>query len=201
MKKDILRLGFVLALYAMGACVALALVYTVTQPTIAGLAEAQLKDSLSDLFPDAESFDALNGSIESTAAGVEILDSWKAVRGADILGVAIKASGSSYGGDAIMLVGVSPDQRIVGARVMILSDTPGLGANATNPAYFVDKGSKTTFPGQFTGKAVTDPFEVKKDVVAISASTITSKALTEVVKEAGRAGTAWLKTNTTGGKR
>lgn len=201
MKKDILRLGIVLALYAMGACVALALVYTVTQPTIAGLAEAQLKASLSDLFPEAENFDALNGIIESTAAGVQILDSWKAVRGADILGVAIKASGSSYGGDAIMLVGVSPDQRIVGARVMILSDTPGLGANATNPAYFVDKNSKTTFPGQFTGKAVTDPFEVKKDVVAISASTITSKALTEVVKEAGRAGTAWLKTNIPGGSR
>lgn len=201
MKKDILRLGIVLALYAMGACVALALVYTVTQPTIAGLAEAQLKASLSDLFPEAESFDALNGTIESTTAGVGILESWKAVRGTDILGVAIKASGSSYGGDAIMLVGVSPAERIVGARVMLLSDTPGLGANATNPAYFVDKTLKTTFPGQFTGKSVNDPFEVKKDVSAISASTITSKAITEIVKEAGRAGTAWLKSNMTGGSR
>ncbi|PKL08639.1 MAG: FMN-binding protein, partial [Spirochaetae bacterium HGW-Spirochaetae-7] len=46
MKKDILRLGIALALFAMGACVALALVYTVTEPTISGLAVAQLKASL-----------------------------------------------------------------------------------------------------------------------------------------------------------
>jgi electron transport complex protein RnfG len=200
-KKDILRLGIALALFAMGACVALALVYTVTEPTISGLAVAQLKASLADLFPDAESFDSLDGSIQSTVSGVEILDSWKAVRGAEIIGVAIRASGSSYGGDAIMLVGVSPDQRLVGARIMLLSDTPGLGANAVNPSYFVDKTAKMTFPGQFAGKPVTDPFEVKKDVVAISASTITSKALTGIAKEAGRAGSEWLKTNMTGGTR
>jgi electron transport complex protein RnfG len=187
-KKDILRLGIALALFAMGACVALALVYTVTEPTISGLAVAQLKASL-------------DGSIQSTVSGVEILDSWKAVRGAEIIGVAIRASGSSYGGDAIMLVGVSPDQRLVGARIMLLSDTPGLGANAVNPSYFVDKTAKMTFPGQFAGKPVTDPFEVKKDVVAISASTITSKALTGIAKEAGRAGSEWLKTNMTGGTR
>ena len=56
----------------------------------------------------------------------------------------------------------------------------------------MDKTSKTTFPGQFSGKPVTDAFEVKKDVVAITASTITSKALTNMVKQAGAAGAAWL---------
>ena len=83
---------------------------------------------------------------------------------------------------------------------MTLSDTPGLGANATNPAYFVDKAAKTTFPGQFTGKAVEDSYEVKNDVVAISASTITSKALTLIVKETGLAGSAWLESAANGGK-
>jgi len=199
-KKDILRLGIALALFAAGACVALALVYTVTGPTIAGHEREQLQASLKDIFPDADSFESLDGALQSTDPGVRISGSWKAVRGGAALGVAIKAAASSYGGDAVMLVGVTSDRRIAGARVMNLSDTPGLGANATNPAYFVDKKAKTTFPGQFTGKPVSDAFEVKNDVVAISASTITSKALASIVKEAGRAGTAWLESAANGGK-
>jgi electron transport complex protein RnfG len=200
-KKDILRLGIALALFAAGACAALAVVYTVTEPTIAGLEREQLKASLQDLFPDADSFDAIEGGLESSVPGVTVTGAWKAGRGDATLGVAIKASASSYGGDAVMLVGVSTDRRIAGARVMTLSDTPGLGANAVNPAYFVDKTAKKTFPGQFAGKLINDAFEVKNDVVAISASTITSKALTSIVKEAGLVGSAWLEGNASGGTR
>ncbi len=201
MKKDILRLGIALALFAAGACAALAVVYTATGPTIARLGQEQLEASLKDLFPDADAFTAIDGAIKSGSPDVTISGSWKAGRGDATLGVAIKATASSYGGDAVMLVGVSTDRRIAGARVMTLSDTPGLGANATNPSYFVDKGAKTTFPGQFAGKPVGDAFKVKDDVVAISASTITSKALTSIVKEAGQAGSAWLEANAAGGTR
>jgi Na+-translocating ferredoxin:NAD+ oxidoreductase subunit G len=200
-KKDILRLGTVLALYAAAACVALAFVYTVTQPTIAGLEEAQLKASLKDLFPDADSFESVDGSIVSKDTAVIIKTSYKAVKAGAIVGVASKALGKSYGGVASMLIGVSVDGKIVGARVLTLADTPGLGANAVNPAYFVDKKSKTTFAGQFTGKPVSDPFEVKKDVIAISASTITSKALAAIVKQAGIAGREWLAANSAGGSK
>ncbi|HPG87799.1 MAG TPA: FMN-binding protein, partial [Spirochaetales bacterium] len=161
MKKDILRLGIALALFAAGACAALAVVYTVTGPTIAGHEREQLQASLKDLFPDADGFVEIDGSIRSSVPDVTVLGSWKAARGDATLGVAIRASASSYGGDAVMLVGVATDRRIAGARVMTLSDTPGLGANATNPSYFVDKAAKTTFPGQFSGKSVLDEFEVK----------------------------------------
>lgn len=199
MKKDILRLGLSLAIYAGAACVALALVYTVTQPTIAGLEQAQLEASLEDLFPDAEGFEEINGAIQSKDPAVVVQKSYKASAGGKVIGVAIKAVGKSYGGAASMLIGVAADGKIAGARVLTLADTPGLGANATNPAYFVDKTSKTTFTGQFAGKPVADPFEVKKDVIAISASTITSKALTGIVKRAGDAGVEWLAAN--GGSR
>ncbi|OHD14820.1 MAG: electron transporter RnfG [Spirochaetes bacterium GWB1_48_6] len=199
MKKDILRLGTSLALYAVAACVALALVYSITAPTIAGLAQQQLEASLTDLFPDAESFEAVKDALPSVDTAVAFEGAWTAKRGANILGVAIKANGKSYGGAAVMLVGISTDKRISGARILTLSDTPGLGANALSPTYFVDKSSKTTFPGQFSGKPVSDPFEVKNDVTAITASTITSKALTLMVKRSGEAGSAWLEANAAGG--
>jgi len=200
MKKDIFKLGLALALFAAGACVALALVYTVTKPVIDGIEAKNLQQSLKDIFPDADTFSEVDGGLETGDPGVVVEGAWKASRGSEVLGVAVKALGKSYGGDAAMLVGVGTDRRIAGVRILILKDTPGLGANATSPTYFVDKSAGTTFPGQFAGKPVTDPFEVKGDVVAITASTITSKALANIAKRAGMAGTSWLESAAAGGK-
>ena len=44
MKKDILKLGLSLAIYAGIACSALTLVYAMTAPTIAGLEQKQLDE-------------------------------------------------------------------------------------------------------------------------------------------------------------
>jgi electron transport complex protein RnfG len=56
----------------------------------------------------------------------------------------------------------------------------------------VDQAAGTTFYGQFAGKAVTDPFEVRGDVQAITASTITSTAVAAAVKAAGTGAAVWL---------
>ncbi len=200
MKKDILRLGFSLAIFAVFSCVALAVVYTITDPTIRGLEAKNLVESQKNLFPDADTFTDISGGLKSSDAGVSFDGAWKASRGDTVMGVIIKAKGKSYGGDAVVLAGVGTDRRIIGVRILNLIDTPGLGANALSPTYFVDKSSKTTFPGQFAGKPVSDPFTVKDDVIAISASTITSKAITVIIKAASGAGTLWLEANAAGGK-
>lgn len=199
MKKDILKLGLSLAIYAGIACSALTLVYAVTAPTIAGLEQKQLDESLTNLFPDADSFEPVEG-VTLTDSAVKLVGAWRANKGDAVLGMALKMLGKSYGGDASLLVAVGVDRTIKGVRILSLKDTPGLGANATSPTYFVDKSAGTTFPGQFAGKPVSDPFVVKNDVVAITASTITSKALATIVKRAGEAGTKWLESAAAGGK-
>ena len=198
--KESLKLGITLALFAAGACVALALVYTVTGPTIEGLEAKQLSESLKSLFPAADDFHALNGDIVSEDPSVNFDQTYEVTRVGAPLGVAIKVKGSSYGGDTHLLVGVGTDRRITGVKILDNSDTPGLGANSKNPTYFVDKSTKTTFPGQFAGKPLSDAFEVKKDVIAITASTITSKSLTNMVKQAGKAASAYLERSAQGGK-
>lgn len=198
--KETLKLGLVLAAFAAGACVALALVYTVTGPTIEGHEVKQLELSLKDLFPEADSFRALDGDVAPKDGSVKFDQTYEVTRAGAPLGVAIKVRGSSYGGDTTMLVGVGTDRRITGVKVLDIKDTPGLGANAKSPTYFVDKSTKTTFPGQFAGKPLSDPFEVKKDVTAITASTITSKALTNMVKQAGAAAAEYLERSPLGGK-
>jgi len=190
--KQFAKLGLILAAFSAVACVGLAFVNGATEAQIAANASKQLNESLTGLFPAASGFEDVSATVSSPDPAVKFDAAYLAKGGSGSLGLAVKASGNSYGGVAIVLVGVGKDRRLVGARVLDNKDTPGLGANAAVPTYFVDKSSKTTFPGQFAGKSLGDAFEVKKDVVAITASTITSKAITKIIKAAGDAGSAWL---------
>jgi electron transport complex protein RnfG len=83
--------------------------------------------------------------------------------------------GIGFNGPITILVGIGTDGRISGAKILEHTDTPGLGANAASPGYFVDKAAGLTFMGQYAGKSVTDRFEPKNDVIAITAATITSR--------------------------
>lgn len=200
--KGIAKLGFILAIFAVVACASLAVVYTVTKPQIEAQEQLALTASLKEIFPEAESFEDVTATLTSSDANVKFLNAVLVKSAMAPLGVAVKAAGASYGGQATLLVGIGLNRSIAGVRVLELNDTPGLGANAKNEGYFVKKAEKVTFPGQFTGKFLTDAFEVKQDVIAITASTITSKALTRVVKTAADAAASWLETQpaTTGGK-
>lgn len=194
--KSIAKLGFVLSLFAAAACASLAVVYAITKPQIEAQDQIALTASLKEIFPEGESFEDIGASLPTTNPDIKF-QSAILVKGASApLGVAIKASGASYGGQATLLVGVSLNRSIAGVRVLELNDTAGLGANAKNPGYFVKKAEKVTFPGQFTGKFITDAFEVKKDVIAITASTITSKSLTKIIKTAADAAALWLENST-----
>jgi electron transport complex protein RnfG len=57
---------------------------------------------------------------------------------------------------------------------MELTDTPGFGQKAKEPAFY----------SQFTGKSANDPFEVKGDVQVISGATITSRGVASILKYA-----------------
>jgi electron transport complex protein RnfG len=191
----ILKLGITLMLYATAACVGLAFVYSATKTVIEQRSLGDLETALKEIFPDADSFGDLKGVIQSPDPSVSFDAQYEVSRGGSVVGAAITATGSSYGGPATVLVGVDAEGRISGVKIITLSDTPGLGANATSPGYFVDKPAGITFYGQFAGKSVNDPFEVNGDVIAITAATISSRSITTIVQAAGTAGKAWLDTS------
>jgi len=188
---NMLKLGLILAVFAAAACVMLAFVYTGTASIIARRQQADLEAALRDIFPDADSFKLAQG-IKSPDAAVTIEDAYTAIRGGKPVGAALRLTRASYGGPIKIMAGVSIGGTITGVKIMEHSDTPGLGANAASPQYFVNKAQGITFYGQFAGKSVNDPFEVKNDVAAITASTITSRAVTSAVKAAGIAVTSWF---------
>ncbi|MDR2479017.1 MAG: FMN-binding protein [Treponema sp.] len=185
------KLGFTLALFAAAACVMLAFVYKGTEAKIAQRKQADLEAALRELFPGSDSF-VPAGGIKSPDSSVAIESAYEARKNGELTGVALRLSRASYGGPIKIMAGVSVDGAITAVKIMEHSDTPGLGANAASSSYFVDRAKKITFYGQFAGKKVTDPFEVKGDVAAVTASTITSRAVALAVRAAGLGVTAWL---------
>jgi electron transport complex protein RnfG len=191
MKKDMVRFGATLMIYAAVACACLAVVYAFTKDSIEKQSELQLQASLKEIFPQTTTFELIQDLV-SADPNIKFEASYEVKNEAVPLGIAIKAVGPSYGGSATLLVGVDLLRSISGVRIITLSDTPGLGMNAASPTYYVDKAKKLTFLGQFSGKPTTDAFAVKQDVAAITAATITSRSLTTIIKSAGSAAVSYM---------
>ena len=192
--KDFLgmmKLGFILAVFATASCIMLAFVYAGTKPLIDQRQEVELVKAENELFPDADSFEEIK-NIESPDPAVTILLAHSALKNGEVIGAVLELSRASYSGPIMTMVGVSTDGFITGVKILEHSDTPGFGANAASPKYFVDSEKRITFYGQFTGKHVTHPFRVNQDVIAITASTITSSAVSASVKAAAIAANAWF---------
>jgi len=82
-----------------------------------------------------------------------------------------------YGGEIVLMVGFKKDKKtVISYKVLQAAETPGLGMKLTTPE----------FSGQFAGKDGTS-LKVKKDggeVEAITAATITSRAVCKAIADA-----------------
>ena len=109
---------------------------------------------------------------------VEVTVALKAVDASgNVIGHIITASSDdSYGGTVKVSVGITNEGKITGVELLEISDTPGLGMKATEPA----------FKDQYKDKTV-EEFTVTKTGStsnAISGATITSNAVTHAVDAA-----------------
>ena len=56
-------------------------------------------------------------------------------RGGEVLGWCVSVSPNGFGGNIDMVVGISPDKKIVGISITALSETPGLGSRVAEAQY------------------------------------------------------------------
>ncbi len=136
-----------------------------TIPLITSQAEKEQKVALKKVMPKATDF-VLQESKEN-----EVYSCLSAEK--KLCGYIIKVSPSGYSGKIDMLVGIS-NGKITGISILKQTETPGLGAKST----------EKTFQEQFTAKSIEDAFIAKKDVKAITGSTITSQAVSDGIKTA-----------------
>lgn len=170
--KELFRLSMVLAIVGCLAGLALSSVYSLTRQQIILQEQQAIFIAQKALFPEAEEFKPL--TIEATAIGsvwidsaYEALDSEKNVKG-----LLLNARTPGYGGMIVFVVGFDLEKQLRGVQVTSQSETPGLGANVM----------KKSFLDQFINKSINDPFVIKNDVKAITASTITTKALVQGIQ-------------------
>ena len=164
--KAIARPAIVLLLISGVAAALLGAVSEVTKAPIAAQEQKTLNESMTAVMPDASTFEQMD---------VELTGTVTAVYAADNGGYVITTAPGGFGGAVNTMVGIGPDGVISGLRVTGHSETPGLGAKSTEPAFYE----------QFTG--VSGSVAVTKDggqIVPITSSTITSRAVCAGAQEA-----------------
>ena len=174
------NMACVLTGISLVAGVALASVNKMTKDTI---------QELNDMREQAAIAQVLGGgdvNIEKVDT-VVVSDNNYIVMNAGQKGVAIKAVdplNASFGGDLVIMVGISSAGDVLGYNVLETHETPGLGAKS---AQWFQKGEK----GDIIGRNLTEAeLVVSKDggdVDAITASTITSRAFLRAVNTAYKA--------------
>jgi len=203
--KDSIKMIAAIVVFATVACVGLAFVYDKTAPAISENQKKTLKEAQKEVFPKADSFDVIwdgtSGTVNPVVPGnpaAKFSAEYAAKKDGEVIGIAITSASFGFNADITALVGIDIEGKITGVKILSNTDTPGLGANASNDKYFVNKDKKLTFYGQFTGMSKDSNITVVKDggeVTAITAATISSRAVSLLVREAASAGYKWLANN------
>lgn len=167
------KLWLVLSLFITCCIVAFALsqVYAITKPKIDYQRQvAGLLSAFGAVMPEGDRFEP--ATPDSTV--------WRAFKGNQPIGTIVRVAKQGYGGLVPVTAGIDLDGKIVAIRVASpaegLKETPGLGLKAT----------EEKFRNQFKGKTSSE-LQLKKDggtIDAITGATITSRAVTEALREA-----------------
>lgn len=165
-----IRYGLILLTICLCASLVLSTTYKFTHSRI----EAQLineeKGALDEVFIGATEFEQKT---------IEGRDYYLAKQGGKASGYIIKVEAKGYSGAIKMLVGFDFNGEIKGIKILSHSETPGLGAKINESRYGEDS---PWFLKQFEGKNAKE-LELGKDVQAITAATISSRAVLEGVKK------------------
>lgn len=169
--NKLMKFGLILGVICLIATLILAVTYEVTKPKI----EAQLREeenaALKIIMPDADAF---------TPKTIGEFNYFEAYKGGRLIGYSLKITGMGYGGYIRMIAGIDPDGIIKGVSVLEHQETPGLGSQIAEARRGEDK---PRFLKQFAGKNA-QTLAVKENIDAITGATISSKAVTDAIREA-----------------
>ena len=174
--REFIKLPLILFAIALIAGALLGVTYAITKEPIAKQHELALKNAREELFTDSEFSEFEDSAIFEKYENIQKI--YRAEKGGKTAGYIITLTKDGYGGAILMNVGVTSEGVITGVIVGTNSETPGLGAKA----------SETKFSGQFTGRKkvtlVKGDASADDEVSAITAATITSTAIVDGANQA-----------------
>lgn len=176
--KKIVKYSLTLFIFTAIASGALAFTYASTKDRIERQKFLEKVKGALQAFPEAESSDwikeredLLEKVVEEfpeTATVFEVNENGKK------LGFVVEVLPKGYGGPVGTMVGISLDGEVTGVKVVDHKETPGLGSEVVENLKFLEK---------FTGKKPNDPVKIGKDVDAVTGATISSKAITNAIRQ------------------
>jgi len=185
MKEMLKNAGILLAITVIAGFI-LGAVCQITKGPIAEAEAAAAMEAYKEVFADASDFTEIevnaNALAEGGITGSDI-DKVMEAKGADgaVLGyVFVITNHEGYAGDIQFTLGVSNDGTTNGISILAISETPGLGMKAVEPAFIAN----------FEGKNVSEFVVVKtaptaeNEIEAIAGSTITTDAVANAVNAA-----------------
>jgi len=184
-----IKLGLILAIYAVISCALLAVVNNFTAPVIEANQIAKANAGMKAVFADADSFEQVTDFTPSTDSTITIDKFYLAKVGGEVKGAVVQATGPTYD-HATIVLGVDLSGTVTGMQFLALSDSPGFGLKANDATYKVKSG--TTFYGQFAGKKVADGFTAGQTYDAVSGATITSKGVGRIMTMATFVASSYL---------
>lgn len=147
------------------ASAGLAVVFNVTAERIKENERKELQLKLKEVLPGADRFEETGERFIGYKADA-------------IIGTAVKLSPKGYSGPIRFLLGIDPSLKVLGIAILTHKETPGLGKKIEN----------NKFRDQFAGKGADKLFLTKDSpegvIHAITAATISSRAVTKAVREA-----------------
>lgn len=169
--KDILKIAVILFVVCGLAAGSLSFVNLATKDRIAAFAREEKVAAFRRIFPEADSF----AERPPAGEGGEVTD-WDAVAGGAVVGSVHLLRPMGYSGAIELVFGEDASGALTGVQVLTHTETPGLGA----------KIAAESWTGQFKGKR-RDEVALTKDggaIDAISAATISSRAVTRAIHDA-----------------
>lgn len=170
--KFILKLAAILFAISFICTLLLVLCNALTEDRIALLKKEAENKAKTDVLPVADTFEAVQ------AKGVAEAYIGKDSDG-NTVGYCFKTEPNGFGGKITIMVGIAADGKVSGVKITNLTETPGLGARATDESWL----------SQFSRKdgeiSVVKAGSAKgNEINAISGATITSKAVSQGVSSA-----------------
>jgi electron transport complex protein RnfG len=171
------RLVLVLLIITAVTAFALGLVNHITSGKIAAIKTEATQKAMVEVMPGDFSFE----QVPYDGGDPLIKAVYHAISGMNTYGYVVEVAPSGFGGEISMVVGIGVDGKVTGVSIVSMSETSGLGTNASKPE----------FRDQYL--LYSAPYAVSKDggeIKALTGATVTSRAVTNGVNAALAAVTA-----------
>lgn len=175
--KDMLKMGLFLFVVAAVAGVLLAITEQITAPKIAENKKALLEQARKEVLPSAATFSSNEFKADNSTESITYNAGFD--KDGKMTGVVLNVYPKGYAGPIEMVIGLNPDGRIAGIKILSQKETPGLGTKLADPV-FLEPFKKLL---ESKEKPV---FLVKQDggdVDAITAATISSRAFCAGIRD------------------